>query len=473
VPPKGKEEGKVEPPAPPQPAPPAADLAALGETQGAATGGETGGLSAPNMIGDLLGGNRNVSYAIFKTDAFQGRAGTSIFNPKISENESPLPQDRIAYRYNFFHNASSVTGVTGGSAQVPPTDSLTRQFDVNLHTFQFEKTFLDARMSVELRVPFMTGVSPHLNITTSTQDGFQATTMRGEEGIGRRAINGRFTPQDTVGSESTEFGDLTLIFKGVLFCTDGFALTGGTTFGIPTAPDTSVNVTDNYFTRSNGVTTFGAQRFRDFLIRNDTWSMGPFLAFLSTPSDRFFAQGFTQVEFPLGSNKYRYFEDEGPKDPVNDRPLTVNGVPTPFVQEGHIRDQTLLNIDLGTGYWLVKNSCPDRWLNGLAAMLELHYTTTLNGADIVTLPQDNVQETSGGVRHVPPNPVIGNQRNRIDVLNLTAGVTAQIAERLMVTTAAVVPLLQGDNKLFDWEFQLQLNWQFGPTRFRAPPMAGP
>ena len=458
------------PTAPGQPGQPGAEAppnVQIGEQPTGATASSSFALAAPNMVGDLLGGNRNVNYALFTKNPFAGEAGTGIFNPKISENESPLPQDRVAFRYNFFHDASQITGVTG-TTTAPPTDNRTRQFDTNLYTFQFEKTFLDGYASAGLRAPFTTGVSPRQTIRATTQDGFQPTTLANEGTIGRRAINGRFTPQDTQGSESTDFGDLTLIFKGILFARDHFTLTGGTTVGVPTAPDTHVSVIDSYFLTSRNQIVLGENRFRDFTLKNDNWSMGPFLGFVATPTDRFFAQGFAQVEFPLGSNQFRYFEDEGPKDPVNDVPLTVNGKSTPFAQDGHVRDQTLLNVDLGTGYWLVKDPCPDRWLNGLAGILELHYTTTLNDANIVTLPADNVTNTSGGIRRVPPNPLIGNQRNRLDIFDMTTGVSALVADRLMLTTAVAFPLSQGDNKVFNWELQIQVNYYFGGPRIRTP-----
>jgi hypothetical protein len=89
------------------------------------------------------------------------------------------------------------------------------------------------------------------------------------------------------------------------------------------------------------------------------------------------------------------------------------------------------------------------------------------------LPADNLQQTSQGQQVLIPNPQIGNLRNRIDVLNMTTGVSAVIADRLLLTTAVAFPLLPNDNRTFDWELQFQLNWQFGGTRFRAPPVAGP
>jgi len=61
---------------------------------------------------------------------------------KITENESPLPQDRVFFNYNYYNN---VDRVLPGA----PTS------DLNRETIGFEKTFLDGNASVGLRVPFL------------------------------------------------------------------------------------------------------------------------------------------------------------------------------------------------------------------------------------------------------------------------------------------------------------------------------
>jgi hypothetical protein len=71
-------------------------------------------------------------------------------------------------------------------------------------------------------------------------------------------------------------------------------------------------------------------------------------------------------------------------------PFEANGpnvqIP-PFSVTDHLREQALMQLDLNAGYWVVRDP-QARWLNGLAPSVELHYTTTLNNADIIstTLP---------------------------------------------------------------------------------------
>jgi len=45
------------------------------------------------------------------------------------------------------------------------------------------------------------------------------------------------TPGATLGKDATEFGNMTLIFKGLAYQSDRLAVSGGLSFGIPTAPD--------------------------------------------------------------------------------------------------------------------------------------------------------------------------------------------------------------------------------------------
>src|SRR5229473_763768 len=105
-----------------------------------------------------------------------------------------------------------------------------------------------------------------------------------------------------------------------------------------------------------------------------------------------------------------------------------------------------MHVDLGTGFWLVRN--PEaRWLTGIAPTLELHYTTTLDNADIHTFSRDgflksthSFAELANAVAAVrtPADannvvntfgerpPTVGNLRNRVDILDLTVGTTFEI-----------------------------------------------
>ena len=63
---------------------------------------------------------------------------------KITENESPRPQDRVFCTYNFFENLNGRLNPPGIT-----------QTDLHRETIGFEKTFLDGDASIGMRLPFI------------------------------------------------------------------------------------------------------------------------------------------------------------------------------------------------------------------------------------------------------------------------------------------------------------------------------
>ena len=129
----------------------------FGNESGLAGGGSNVAVSLPGLKGDQLGlpalafvnpalrpglpfGNRFIpSQAIL---------APSVRTFKITEDESPAPQDRAYLDFNYFDSVGA---------------ALNRFYGINLHgvdvyreTFGFEKTFLDGDMSAGLRLPLNT-----------------------------------------------------------------------------------------------------------------------------------------------------------------------------------------------------------------------------------------------------------------------------------------------------------------------------
>jgi hypothetical protein len=104
---------------------------------------------------------------------------------KITENESPRPQDRVSGAYNFYNNVNSV-------------------IDVHRETVAVEKTFLDGNASVGLRLPFFQAHQP--------------------------------------GKNDSDVGDLTAILKYAFVNSDDTVLSGGLAVTAPTGPIPSVLV---------------------------------------------------------------------------------------------------------------------------------------------------------------------------------------------------------------------------------------
>jgi hypothetical protein len=344
---------------------------------------------------------------------------------------------------------------------------VTKNYNVNEYTFAAEKTFLDGMTSVELRVPFQTGLSSKLNISagniTGVSNGAYAITT---------------TPENTLGQEATEFGNMTLIFKGALYQTRAFVLSAGFAVEIPTGEDENVYVHD--FAGTTPGPFADLQRQRNFHIANDTWAIDPFVAVLVAPSERWFAQAFLQVDLPLNKSHYSFSDVwlEAPNSTIFTTgpgifaPLfDANTRSAPFTVYGSLPEQTLMHVSFDTGYWVYVNPSA-RWITGFAPALELNYTTTLENARIATLPEDfslaiNPANPSGPFVQ-EAHSTIGNLRNRVDILDMTVGGTLKIGDNSSLALGVGFPLRSNkDDRVYNWEGLLEFNVYFG-NRFNAP-----
>lgn len=430
---------------------------------------------APNMIGDLLGAGNSISFFYERSQGavfIFGTGSTSIINPKVSENNSPVPQDRVSFKYNFFENALHITGDSGIlvpapdlglrtttiGQQLPRFRSLlvNRDFDEQDFTFSFEKTFFDRQASVELRIPFGRTLSRDLDLKAASVVG----TGRDQDGDTQNALITNPSPMNTLGNTGNELGNVSLIFKGLLYQNQTLAVSSGFSLNIPTARANHVKVTD--FLGDDFDNSVEVERQREFTVFNETWALSPFAAVIVQPTRRSFIQSFLQFDIPL--NKSTILYSETPL--INREPFEI--LFDPLSTSDRIREQSLMKLDLSFGYWLI-NRPNAAWLTGIAPTLELHYTTTLNNADIRTLPiaPKSVPDSNftNGLRPITAletPPQVGNLNNRLDVLNLTLGTTFEIANRATIATGFVIPLKGGSDRTFDFEFQLQLNWRFGP-----------
>jgi hypothetical protein len=454
------------------------DMAGLAETQGAATGGETGGLAAPNMIGDLLYGTRSVSFSYIRAASFinvRGTGSTSIQNPAIADDNSPIPLDRISFRYNYYHNAESVTGF-GTAVPVPgQADTafpVTKNYDVHQYTLSLEKTLFEGHWaSIEVRLPFFTTLASNLNLSAGNFTGFVPPINPLPPGATAPTFNVVSTPGNTLGREDTEIGNLSVILKAAMYRGCHLTVSGGVGVTIPTGQDANVTVTDFGGPPNNFPNT---ERVRNFNISNDIYAVSPFLAALYTGCDGcFFVQGFAQYEYPVTPSIVTYddvlVQPPGGHYAIPNPPFTPALLATgqfqqvPFEVRETIREQPLWHFDLGTGFWLVKR--PDGLLTGLAPTAEVHYTTTTRDAGLLVLPGDFTtvinQANPGGPQIPAQRPVVGNQRGRLDIFDLTLGATAVFGQSATLAAGVTLPLSQGDNRIFDWEFQLQFNYYFG------------
>jgi hypothetical protein len=360
-----------------QPSPPTAGPStnALAYNSTSMAASATLGLAgAPNMIGDSLG---FPFFFVVPNGIAPTMASVSLISgdgpTKIADDTSPLPTDRVFFDYNSFNSA--LLTANGG------------EIGLIRYSIGFEKTFFDGNGSIEIKAPIDSGLD-------STQDLFATTTE----------------------NQATAFGNLAIVPKLLLYNNSRWALAGGMTIGVPTAPDAALR------SRNIPVATE---------IKNEAVHLAPFLGLLIAPGNRLFSITYLQFDFDANGNS------------------VAETVPGMVLARGKLRDPTLMYVDTTVGYWLYQspNGCGCGWLTGVAPVVELHYTTTLQDAQ----PASNA----------PFNPLIVPLRSRIDVLNLTAGLQFVMGPQNYLTVAGVAPLrTEPGDKQFDSEVVVQFNRRF-------------
>jgi hypothetical protein len=332
--------------------------------------------SAPFMIGDAFGpgiqpfgsGAGHVGCPVATT----GVVGQS----NLAENFSPMPRDRVYMNYSFFGdvplNPSSAHGGPG--------------VNVNRWTPGAEKTFFNQRTSVEIRLPFAGTLSNTINDT------------------------------GTNNTSSTQFGNVFLAFKGLLYRTNCLAFSGGMSMTLPTANDiTIINP---------------AAGINQLVVNNNEVHLQPFLSFLHTPNDRFYWQGLCQVDMAVNS-------DTCTTQSAGFAPTT-----------GTYRDQTYIYSSISAGYWLYRNPCSR--ISGFSPIFEAHYSKSVSYNNALALgPAGNTV-------------LLGVPGSNFGLLNMTVGGNVQLGPLSSLLMAYVVPVGSGSCKQFDGELRVLFNRRFGP-----------
>ena len=284
--------------------------------------------SVPNMFGDLamLTGiatvriPNQVGNNTIVASQFGIPTVGSLRSGKISENDTPIPVDRVFFNYNHFHNLFAVNEQQLFPPGQPP---IARQESLDRYTVGAEKTFLDGLFSIELRMPF-----------------FGAPDVE----------------QQTFGIQNGNYGNLTAVLKALLYSDDSLAVGAGVAVCTPTGSDT--------------VARIGLASLR---FENEAVHLLPYLGFIYSPGDPtwgwgdgLFLTGYVQFDAAANSN-----------------PVEVRVLDGPLVgTAGKFTEQNLLFFDIGVGYWLLRNPYAPR-VTGLAAVAEFHYTTAVQDADVL------------------------------------------------------------------------------------------
>jgi hypothetical protein len=180
----------------------------------------------------------------------------SIRGIKVSENQSPRPQDRVFFTFNYFQG---VNDQVNQKLQAPI--GYTQVFR---YIGGFEKTFLDGQASIGLRAP--------IDTVTATSN------------VPRQFGN--------LGGTSTSVGDMSLFSKYILLedKTSGSLLSGGLALSLPTGPG-----------RFAG--------FNSFAPSAHTTSIQPFLGYIVN-SGRLYFQGFSILDVAATSQAPTLFYND-------------------------------------------------------------------------------------------------------------------------------------------------------------------
>jgi len=212
--------------------------------------------------------------------------------------------------------------------------------------------------------------------------------------------------------QATQVGNLAVTFKRLLYSNETTAVAAGLGIDTPTG--------GNVVGKMSGI---------DYTLHNDAVHLSPFVGFLTKTNDSLFWQGFLQLDVAANGNRVNY---------------VLAGTPGTF---GTLSEQTLMHIDLSAGYWLYRNRRAGL-VTGLAPLVEFHYTTTLNDAQVI------------GASVAGESFFFGNLLNRVDVAQVTVGMHAEVANRTTVRLGGVFPLENDADKPFDAEVQVSINRRF-------------
>jgi hypothetical protein len=242
--------------------------------------------------------------------------------------------------------------------------------------------------------------------------GFEKTFFNGRSSIDvRLPVNSRFDVATTdLELTNGRLGNTSLVLKHLYYETDTISLGIGLGIDAPTGSDGRVVLPNT-----------------EVVVANDAFHALPYLGLLFTPTDDWVVQAFAQVDIPLNGNEIE---------------ITTPSNGSVF---GQFEERELLFLSLSVAHWLYQD--PDAaHLNGLAAMLELHHTTSLDDGERVTLAA-----LTDSYELRDPHSVYQN-------LNMATGLQAQIG-MTEFRAAMVFPLL-GENRPFDAEVLLQINRRY-------------
>jgi hypothetical protein len=370
-------------PGQPQPGQPAA-TDAFAQAPPAGTGGAPESFT-PNMLGDQIGlfsprfaaSSSSTSFINSSSSSSSSSAERTLSvlpqRIKIAEGESPAPQTRVFYDFNYYNNVDKSLFV-GRGTPFNPAPLLFHNVALYAHTLGGEYAFLNGDASLGVRVPIN-------SINASPQPGALAAPTSFTP-VFNPATGTFSTPTGVpVGDFSdSSIGDVSVIFKYVLCrdCATGSLVSGGVDLTFPFGQVDPKGVDPDI---------------------NTNLVVQPYLAFILNRGN-FFVQGFSS--------------------------LALRTTRT---------DQMIWFNDLGVGYYLFREQCPEhsRMITAVAPTIEVHANDPLYQSSLFLT-------------------------GLTDVIDLTVGATVELWGRATLAVGANTPLTAP--RTYDFELIAQLNWRF-------------
>lgn len=242
-------------------------------------------------------------------------AGGVVGRQKISEDTNPMPRDRIIFNYDYYSNVPLGLTSTGVSRFSPG----------------IEKTFLDQRASLELRLPFAGTLDSDIQAAGVTE-------------------------------KTAVLGNLYMALKGLFYSDDVVHVSAGLGVAFPTSPDLFVRGYDN------------TPLVR---LRNDSIVLTPYVAALITPTDKFFAQVWYSVAFDTAGSA-----------------VSVNPELTGLVPLGRFYEPALGSLDAQMAYWFYQSAGAWSWVRAVGMFAEMHWNLELNNATPLTFQSFQIGSTN-------------------------------------------------------------------------------
>ncbi len=233
--------------------------------------------------------------------------------------------------------------------------------------------------------------------------------------------------QPGYGVSGGEFGNIPISWKQAVVLEDSYSMVVGSTLITPTGGDVTGQL-------------FGTP----FSVNNEAWHLAPFIGGMLTPQLASAGGDFDSmlpgVTNLLSRTTFQCFGSV-------DFALNEQGVVVPGALPGGFRESTLMFLSSAVVLNLFDEATAKN-LTRVDGSVELHYSKNIGGGSSFATPQQGAQS------------LLFSQNRISDLLNLTAGVSAEIRRNTRIQVAAAAPLSSANSfshRAFDGELIVSIN----------------